>query len=250
MPKILCIDDDQDLTDLLRYGLTRANLDVVTAHSGREGLRLARLEHVDLVIMDVNITDMNGFKILAALRAFSQVPVVMLTARAQDEDIIAGFGNGADDYVAKPFSMQILVTRVQAVLRRSARRPIEPMEDRRNHSYQVASATLDPETNELRAPGGARVRLTPTESRILQLLLAHKGQALAPERILEHIRDYNGESDVNAVKTHVHHLRRKIQQLPGAPCPIRTLPGVGYTFVAHGADNGGAPGRPTILDGW
>lgn len=234
MPKILCIDDDHYLTDLLRYGLTRADFDVVTADSGRDGLRLARTEHVDLIILDVNIPDMNGFKVLAALRTFATTPVIMLTARSQDEDIITGFGQGADDYVAKPFSMQVLVTRVKAVLRRAAARTPEAAETSTAQTYSVAGSLLDTETNELTAPDGTRVRLTPTESRILQLLISHAGQVLSGERIMERIWGYNSDSDVNVIKTHVRHLREKIVKLPDSPQPIRTLPGVGYVLDETG----------------
>ncbi len=229
MPKILCIDDDHYLTDLLRYGLVRADFDVATTNSGREGLRLVRAERFDLVILDVNIPDMNGFKVLAALRTFSTIPVIMLTARAQDEDIIAGFGEGADDYVAKPFSMQVLVTRVKAVLRRGTAHVVGSVESANGQAYHVAGAALDTDTNEL-AAGETRVRLTPTESRILQLLLAHEGQVLAAERIMERIWGYNSDSDVNVIKTHIRRLREKILRLPGSPQPIHTLPGVGYVL--------------------
>ncbi len=273
MPKILSIDDDHYLTDLLRYGFAREGFEIVTTDSGREGLRLAQADRFDLVILDVNIPDMNGFKVLAALRAFSQLPVIMLTARAQDEDVIAGFGQGADDYVAKPFSMQVLVTRVKAVLRRAAApratapltAGVEGRSTGKGRLYAVAGATLDAETNELvTGPGqgasvheasGVRVRLTPTESRILQLLLAHEGQVLSAERIMERIRVHNSDSDVNVIKTHMRHLREKIQQLPGSPRPIRTLPGVGYMLDGTGAtvaeveDNEQAWGRSPSLGG-
>jgi len=234
MPKILCIDDDHYLTDLLRYGLTRADFDVVTADSGRDGLRLARTERVDLIILDVNIPDMNGFKVLAALRTFATIPVIMLTARAQDEDIIAGFGQGADDYVAKPFSMQVLVTRVKAVLRRAEARTTEVAETPNEQTYSVGGSLLDADTHELTAPDGTHVRLTPTESRILQLLISHEGQVLSGERIMERIWGYNSDSDVNVIKTHVRHLREKIVKLPNKPQPIRTIPGVGYVLDRTG----------------
>ncbi len=252
MPKILCVDDDHYLVDLLRYGFACEGFEIVTTDKGREALRLVRAEHVDLVILDVNIPDMNGFKVLAALRSFSQVPVIMLTARAQDEDVMAGFAGGADDYVAKPFSMQVLATRAKAVLRRTAAGVAAPSSPTigsgtrgdAGGAYAVAGATLDAETNELvmgngdeaGSPGspGGRVRLTPTESRILQLLLAHEGQVLSAERIMERIWGYNSDSDVNVIKTHVRHLREKIQQLPGGPRPIRTLPGVGYVLSMSG----------------
>src|SRR5579875_1997929 len=186
MPKILCVDDDQYLTDLLRYGLTREDFEVIATESGREALRLVRAERFDLMILDVNIPDMNGFKVLAALRTFSQIPVIMLTARAQDEDVIAGFGEGADDYVAKPFSMQVLVTRVKALLRRAMARPAtEGLGSGEAPIYRLARASFEVETNEIVGEEGIRVRLTPTESRILQLFFIHEGQVLSAERIME-----------------------------------------------------------------
>jgi DNA-binding response OmpR family regulator len=234
MAKILCVDDDQYLTDLLRYALAREGFEVVMAHTGRDALRLIRAENLDLVILDVNIPDMNGFKILSSLRTFSQVPVIMLTARAQDEDIIAGFGQGADDYVAKPFSVQVLINRVKAVLRRAKPHPEQLPAG--GSSYRIHGAVFDAELNEL-VGHDMRVKLTPTESRILHLLFLHEGQVLSAERIMERIWGYDSESDVNVIKTHIRHLREKIGSLPNSPSPIRTLPGVGY--VVNQTDENG-----------
>jgi len=227
MAKILCVDDDQYLTDLLRYALAREGFEVRMAHSGRDALRLIRAESLDLVILDVNIPDMNGFKVLSSLRTFSQIPVVMLTARSQDEDIIAGFGQGADDYVAKPFSVQVLINRIKAVLRRAKPQPEQLPAG--SATYQIQGAVFDAELNEI-VGHDIRVRLTPTESRILHLLFLHEGQVLSAERIMERIWGYDSESDVNVIKTHIRHLREKISSLPHSPQPLRTLPGVGYVI--------------------
>ena len=226
MAKILCVDDDQYLTDLLRYALAREGFDVQMGHTGRDALKLIRGESFDLIILDVNIPDMNGFKVLSSLRTFSQVPVVMLTARAQDEDIIAGFGQGADDYVAKPFSVQVLVNRVKAVLRRA--KPHPESLPAGGPSFRIQGSVFDAELNEI-VNDEQHVKLTPTESRILHLLFLHEGQVLSAERIMERIWGYDSESDVNVIKTHIRHLREKIGSLPGSPQNvIRTLPGVGY----------------------
>jgi len=227
MAKILCVDDDQYLTDLLRYALAREGFEVRMAHTGRDALRLIRSESLDLIILDVNIPDMNGFKVLSSLRTFSQIPVVMLTARSQDEDIIAGFGQGADDYVAKPFSVQVLINRVKAVLRRAKPQPEQLPAGAA--TYQIQGAVFDPELNEI-VGQDVRVKLTPTESRILHLLFLHEGQVLSAERIMERIWGYDSESDVNVIKTHIRHLREKISSLPHSPQPLRTLPGVGYVI--------------------
>ena len=207
MAKILCVDDDQYLTDLLRYALAREGFEVRMAHTGRDALRLIRSESLDLIILDVNIPDMNGFKVLSSLRAFSQIPVVMLTARSQDEDIIAGFGQGADDYVAKPFSVQVLINRIKAVLRRAKPQPEQLPAG--SSTYQIQGAVFDAELNEI-VGQDVRVRLTPTESRILHLLFLHEGQVLSAERIMERIWGYDSESDVNVIKTHIRHLQEKI----------------------------------------
>jgi len=227
MAKILCVDDDQYLTDLLRYALAREGFEVRMAHTGRDALRLIRAESLDLIILDVNIPDMNGFKVLSSLRTFSQIPVVMLTARSQDEDIIAGFGQGADDYVAKPFSVQVLINRIKAVLRRAKPQPEQLPAG--SATYQIQGAVFDAELNEI-VGHEVRVRLTPTESRILHLLFLHEGQVLSAERIMERIWGYDSESDVNVIKTHIRHLREKISSLPHSPQPLRTLPGVGYVI--------------------
>lgn len=240
MATILCVDDDEYLTDLLTYALQRSGLKVLTAHSGRAALALVRQEAPDLVILDVNIPDMNGFKILSAIRAISHVPVVMLTARAQDEDVMTGLSSGADDYIIKPFSAQILVERVKAVMRRA--RPEATAWPGGTQTYRVGGAIFDVRTNAIAGPDGVQVRLTPTETKLLHLLFAHEGQVLSPERIMERVWGYNSDSDVNVIKTHIRRLREKIGTLPGQPQPIRTLPGAGY--VIQQTDEHGRPVSP------
>lgn len=235
MTTILCVDDDPYLTDLLCYGFGRAGITVVTAHTGRDGLRQlrqGRTAPIDLVLLDVTIPDMDGFTVLTALRAVSSVPVIMLTARHLEQDVLTGLEHGADDYVPKPFSMQVLVTRVQAVLRRAeARRAPVVRTDAR--VYEIAGAVLESDTNDVVGPDGTRVRLTPTESRIVQLLVEHEGQVLSAERIMERLWDYSSESSVNVIKTHIRHVREKLVHLPGSPQPIRTHPGAGYVLLAR-----------------
>ncbi len=232
--KILLVDNDAYLADLLCYALAREGFDIAAANTGREALRLVQAEGTDLVILDVAMPDMDGFRLLAALRAVSQAPVVVLTDRSRDEDVIAGFENGADDYVVKPFNMQVLVNRVKAVLRRTGARPAQPQSGA--HTYRVGSAVFDPAAYDLLSPT-MTVHLTPTEGRVLGLLLMHEGQAFSAERILEHIRGYNTSSSASVIKTHIRHLREKIALLPDRPQPIRTLPGLGY--AAHQIDENG-----------
>jgi two-component system alkaline phosphatase synthesis response regulator PhoP len=230
MASILCVDGDQYLTDLMQYALGREGFDVILAHSGKEALRLLHTDSPDLLTMDVNLPDTNGYRVLSSLRTFSQVPVLILSARAQDEDIIAGLQQGADDYMTKPFSMQVLVNRIKAILRRTTVQA-EPDGGR---PYRLPGAVFSPSGHEIVGPS-VRIKLTPTESRILHLLVQHEGQVLSPDRIMERIWGYDCESDANVIKTHMHRLRQKIASLPGNPQPIQTLPGIGYVVGAEDA---------------
>ncbi len=236
MATILCVDDDTYLIDLLRYGLTREGFDMVSIHTGREALRLLQRQgnRIDLVILETTLPDMDGLHMLATLRTFSQAPVVVATARSRPEDIIAGFESGADDYVVKPFSMDVLVNRVKAVLRRTPTRSA-PTRASAQH-YRIGSAIFAAGTDDVVSPT-MTIHLTPTESRVLRLLFAHEGQALPTEHILEHIRGHNSSGNIGVVKTYIRNLREKIGRLPGSPQPIRTLPGLGY--VAYQTDENG-----------
>lgn len=227
MATILCVDADQYLSDLVRYALVRAGFEVQVAYTGGDARRLIRAARFDLILLDVNLPDMHGLQVLAVLRTFSRVPVVLLTTRTREEDIIAGFGQGADDYVVKPVSMPVLIERVKAVLRRATAHRAPLPEPACGPTYRLQGAIFDAAVHAIVSDGQC-VTLTPTESRILHLLAAHAGHALSAERIWERIWGYDSESDVNVIKTHIRHLRAKIGRLPGDPQPIRTVPGVGY----------------------
>jgi DNA-binding response OmpR family regulator len=223
MTNILCIDDDRGLADLLRQGLSQEGIDITTASSGSEAVRLARGQHVDLVVLDANGPDLHGSKVLAALHAFSTAPIALLDTRLYE-------GAGLE----RPVNVAALATRVKTVLDRATTTREGDLSgvDGDANVYHVAGARFDPAANELIGRDGARVRLTRTESQILALLLAHEGLAVSTDRMWRHIGGADSGSDVNVVKTHLRHLREKIAQLPGAPAPIRTLPGYGYLAPA------------------
>lgn len=226
MATILYVDDDHYLTDLVHYALAREGFGVLLAHNGQEALRLLRTARVDFVLLDVNLPDTTGFEVLSTLRTFSRAPVVLLSARTSDADVIAGFDRGADDYVTKPFSVQVLLHRVKAILHR-----VEPLRAQpvlaESFAYQVDGALFKATFNEV-VSEGACITLTSTESRILQLLCQHAGQVFSAARIMECIWGWDSQSDVNVVKTHIQHIRAKFGRLPNNPDPIQTLPGVGY----------------------
>ncbi len=223
MTTILCIDDDHGLAALLRQGLVRTGVEVTTASSGPEAVRLVRGQRFNLLVLDANDPVLNGSKVLAALHAFSTTPIALLDARLY-----------ASDGAERPVNREALVARVTTALRQAAMardgRPAGLEGDA--GVYRVAGARFDPAANELTRRDGARVRLTRTESQILALLLAYEGVAVSTDHIWRHVGGADSGSDVNVVKTHLRHLRAKMAQLPGAPAPIRTLPGYGYLVPA------------------
>ena len=250
MATILCVDDDTYLTDLLCYALSQAGFTTLTAHSGHEALRLARGASVSLILLDVGLPDMDGLAVLAALRAVSRAPVVLLSARMEHAQIVAGFEHGADDYVAKPFSMQVLISRLQAVLRRAQPHlealppptPAPTPPPARRNTFRLGRASFDADLHEI-SDHPMRVRLTPTENCILQLLLAHEGQVLPSDRIRDRIWGETGLGCSTALKTHIRHLREKLDFLPDGARIIQTVPSIGYVARPPRVDETAAQAR-------
>ena len=225
MASILCVDDDQYLMDLLHYALEREGFTVLRARTGREALSVVRSEQVNLVVLDNALPDLVGLTVLNLLRGFSQVPVIMLAASMREEDVIASLQGGADDYVAKPFSVQVLINRITAVLRRT--RSVRPPLPRRGAVYHAGTFIFDSGLNEVLSED-VHVELTPTESQILHLLFLHAGHPLSAERIIEQVWGDARARNIAVVKTHIKRLRRKIKTLPHSPEAIYTVPRAGY----------------------
>ena len=243
MATILCADDNQFLTDMLCYALEQQGFTVRITQSGREAVRLVRADSLDLIVLDVDMPDMNGFEVLSCLRTISRVPAVILTGGGQEEEALRGFGHGADDYVAKPFNIQVLVARIKAILRRTL--PQCGVSLPKGRSYGLCGAVFYPDVQEIVGPDVC-IKLTPSESRLLYLLLAHEGQVLATDRIREQVCGDDGKSQLNVVKTHVHHLRTKLSRLSGSPQPIQAVPDVGYVLRSWQS----APDHPTLTASW
>lgn len=235
MSSILCVDDDPYLTDLLSYALTREGHTVRLVHRGAEALRELALERPDLVILDGNLPDITGFELCPQIRSLYGLPVIMLTAHHADEDVLAGFANGADDYVSKPFNMQVLIYRVRAVLRRVAEAAQVPSvpEVVSANIIAVGDGLFNVQSNEI-IGRDRRVKLTRIEGKVLHLLLTYEGQVFSAERILERVWGYETDSDVSVVKTHVRRLRSKMADVLGDFNLIATVPSMGYTVRASG----------------
>lgn len=240
MATILVVDDDRTLCDLLTYALKQDGHETLLASTGREALHCLHGGRIDLVLADVAVLAADGLALLGSSRVSPRLGVVLLAEGATDEDVAAGLAAGADDYVVKPFHMRVLMHRIRAVLRRRGALPIRPLPSE-GQSYRIRDAVFDTRTNRI-AASAAHVSLTPTESRILHLLLSHEGQILPAERIFQNVWGSGSDSAIGTVKTHIRRLRRKLDQLPGAPQPVRTVPGRGYVGQQTD-DRGDARGR-------
>ena len=223
--KVLIVEDDPDTVKLVGLYLARDGHKVLTAADGLEGLRLAREARPDLVVLDLNLPGLDGMEVCRALREESVVPIVMLTARVDEKDRLAGLDLGADDYVIKPFSPRELAARVRAVLRRTAREALERGPEEVRHRDIVVNIRL-----RTVLVGSAKVTLTPTEFRSLLLLMREPGRTFTREQIIDRVFGYDFDGFDRTVDAHVANLRRKLKAGEGKRDYVHTVYGVGYRF--------------------
>jgi DNA-binding response OmpR family regulator len=219
---VLLVEDERKLRELIRSYLERAGFTVVSTGSGAEAITLADAATPDLVVLDLGLPDVPGETVAREVRAAGPLPILMLTAKAAEEDRIAGLELGADDYVTKPFSPRELVLRVQAVLRRGG-----PAPGSGPASYGGGVLVLDEPRREVRVRGAA-VELTPTEWGILLALAAVPGRVYSRWELINRVRGYEFEGYERTVDSHVKNLRRKVEQEPGSPRIVQTVLGGGY----------------------
>lgn len=221
---ILIIEDDRSVRDLLALRLTSSGYRILQAEDGWRGLDLLRAFPVDLVLLDIMLPSIDGWETMRRIRDFSLVPVLVLTARAQERDEVLGLSLGADDYVVKPFTFSRLKARIQAMLRRSS------YGDNKNTDmiYRDKALTIDLWRRDV-AVRAHRVELTPTEYRLLLSLVRHCGQVVGHDQLLMEVWGANYES-VASLKAYVGYLRRKIEVNPSEPKLIHTSWGVGYRY--------------------
>ena len=218
--RILIIEDEQDVIDLLTLHLRKAGFTLSTATDGAAGLRQAREESPVLIILDLMLPKMPGLEICKVLKtdaATRQIPIIMLTAKAEEIDRIVGLEFGADDYVTKPFSPRELILRVNAILRRGKGEVEEA-------KLSIGAITLDPARHHV-AVGGKPVRLTSVEFKLLSMLMRRKGRVQARDRLLNEVWGYESVIDTRTVDTHVRRLRKKLGK---AAVGIETVRGFGY----------------------
>lgn len=222
--KLLVVDDEPNIRELLSTSLRFAGFEVVSAGSGREALAAAEEHAPDLAVLDVMLPDMDGFTVTRRLRAAGKhFPVLFLTAKDDTEDKVTGLTVGGDDYVTKPFSLDEVVARIRAVLRRT-----QPQVDD-DAVIRVDDLQLDDDAHEVRR-GGTVIELSPTEFKLLRYLMLNPNRVLSKAQILDHVWEYDFNGDASIVESYISYLRRKVDIDADAPALIQTKRGVGYVL--------------------
>ena len=219
MRRVLVIDDEAQIRRLLEISLSNLGWEVFSAATGLEGLEAARGAKPDLILLDLNLPDMSGADLLRRLREWSTIPVIIVSVRDAERDIVELLNAGADDYVAKPFYTNELVARIEAVHRR--RMP------EREPVFASGRLEVDAERREARV-AGELVRLTPTEYAVLDILVRYAGRIVTRERLLKEVWGPAGEAEEGSLRVYINALRKKLEADPAQPRLIVTDPGVGY----------------------
>lgn len=225
--RVLVVDDERQIRRALKEALVDEGYSVVAAESGEEALRLFDLVPPDLTILDLGLPGMTGLEVCRAIRERSRLPILILSVRATERDKVAALDSGADDYLSKPFGMEELLARVRAHLRRWRETP-EP-----ERQVQVGDLRLDFDARVVTLRG-EEVKLTRTEYEVLRYLVSNAGRVVTHGMILQHVWGPAYEEDVQSLRVHVAHLRRKIEPDPARPRYLLTEIGVGYRFVLPG----------------
>jgi DNA-binding response OmpR family regulator len=223
--KILIADDDRDLLGLIAFTLTQAGDLVVKAGDGPAAIHAFQGESPDLAVLDINMPGASGFQVCEAIRAQSRIPIMMLTVRGEEEDLIKALDLGADDYLTKPFSPRELLARIKALFRRAGIESSAPV--------SAGRLALDAEEHTVRIDNGEPIRLTRLELRLLQMLLANVGRTVGSDRLLIQVWGHRNSGDRQLLKQLVHRLRHKIEADPAAPQLLQTSAGSGYKLVVE-----------------
>jgi DNA-binding response OmpR family regulator len=222
--KILLVDRDAELLEPLARAFLRAGYEVVSALDGERALDLVPSAHPDLLVLDLDLPGIDGFEVCRRVRLESQLPLIVLTARDDEDDVMRAFRLGVDDYVVKPYSARLLVARVAAVLRRTG----QPSRRQRSEHVQAGGLDLDVQSFEVRKDGQP-IRLTPLEFRILHILAANKGRVVPYDRLIEYAWGHEGGSPSH-LKIRICSIRKKLGLPVGGDAGIKAVVGTGYTL--------------------
>ena len=232
MSRILVVDDEAPIRRALIANLKARDFDVDAAESGEEALHLAAARHPDLVLLDLGLPKMDGLEVIAGLRGWSQVPIIVLSAREQENEKVAALDAGADDYVTKPFGMDELMARLRVALRRASPEPESRIVTTPDFTLDLGDRSVSLANEKL--PSEAP-RLTPTEWSIVEFLVRHPGRLVTQRQLLQHIWNSPVEIDTNLLRVHLTHIRRKLEPEPTRPRYFITEPRMGYRFMPTGS---------------
>ena len=225
--RILAIDDDDDIRRLFSVALSGGGWSVDVAADGRSGVEAAMNGRPDVVLLDLNLPDMGGEAVLAALRARDAMPVIVVSVRDSEADVSGLLDAGADDYIVKPFHTSVLVSRIRAVLRRSVPESVR--------AFKGGALELDPAQRKVTVRG-VEVRLTPIEFSILEFLSRHPGKIVTRSRILREIWGSSGDDEAGSLRVHISSIRKKIEPEPASPSILLTEPGIGFRLALEFED--------------
>lgn len=225
--RVLVVDDEKLIVKGIRFSLEQDGMEVDCAYDGEEALELARQNQYDMVLLDVMLPKMTGFEVCQQIREFSNVPILMLTAKGEDMDKILGLEYGADDYITKPFNILEVKARIKAIMRRTNRKSAKKEESK---VVERGDMRLDCEGRRVYIKD-KEINLTAKEFELLELLIKNPGKVYGRENLLKLVWGSDYPGDVRTVDVHIRRLREKIEEVPGEPAYVRTKWGVGYYFA-------------------
>ena len=225
--KVLVVDDEKLIVKGLRFSLEQEGMEVDCAYDGEEALEYARATEYDIVLLDVMLPKLDGFEVCQQIREFSNMPIIMLTAKGEDMDKILGLEYGADDYITKPFNILEIKARIKAIMRRTGR----PEKGQQSKVVEAADLKMDLDSRRLFI-AGREINLTAKEFDLLELMALNPGKVYSRENLLNTVWGYEYPGDVRTVDVHIHRLREKIEANPSEPKYVHTKWGVGYYFQA------------------
>ena len=229
--KVLIVDDERSIVDILKYNLEKDGTKAVCAYDGAEGLRLARSEDPDVILLDVMLPEMDGFEVCRTLRAEgNNVPIIMITAREEETDKVLGLDLGADDYITKPFSMRELLARVRTNMRRAASMAAQPAGQEGADILRARDLVRD-RTNRTVSKAGREIELTQREYELIRFLAENPGRVMTREELMSQVWQYDYFGDLRTVDVAVRRLREKIEPNPSEPQYVVTKRGAGYFFA-------------------
>ena len=228
--KILVVEDDRNLLDVLKYNLDKEGYDVLTAADGIEALDAARSKKPDLIVLDIMLPRLDGFEVCRILRREMTVPILMLTAKAEETDKVVGLELGADDYMTKPFSIREFLARIRAMLRRAEMMTaVSSAQEAISSLIKVGELEIDLARHTV-SRSGALIDLSPKEFDLLAFLIKNRGQVFSRDQLLEKVWGYDYAGDTRTVDVHIRWLRQKVEVDAATPGQLLTVRGIGYKF--------------------